>query len=108
MGYVGGLSKVNFPVPLGAGLDESVEPFRLQAPHSSVAENVCQERAGALTKRPGYSSDGTPPDVGTVGHVMIARPSDVVLYTELEGAVYSGGAWRPHPFGPMIPARVTL
>lgn len=102
-----GLQKVNFPVPVGGGMDESAEPFRLAPPLSAVARNVSQERDGSLTKRCGYDIIGMPL-IGTHGHVLVSRPSDLVLYTEQSGAVFSGEQWRAHPWGAQLPAHVQL
>lgn len=49
------LRPVNVSVPLGKGVDESVDPHVLQPPGSRRAENLRPEHGGSLRHRPGFT-----------------------------------------------------
>lgn len=64
------LRPVNVSIPLGKGIDESVDPHRKPAPLSEAVENMRAELAGSLRKRPGFASGGPAGSAGA--NVLVA------------------------------------
>lgn len=63
------LRPVNVSVPVGKGIDESVDPHHKPPPLGERAENMRPEQAGSLRKRRGWASIGT---VGSQGSAVLA------------------------------------
>ena len=78
------LEEAKVPIPLGAGVDDSVHPFQLQAPFASVVHNMRPEQRGAYQKRPGFStlySPGTPP----TAPVLVGGRENLLMLGEAAG-----------------------